>query len=169
MCSIIVAQAKRVKKILLALFFRPEGFHNTPRRSFHGPVAAEHRPLLPAEHEDRDGRGDHDLRDQGGKWDPEGRIVVAQILPEIRDPIPLAPAPAMGPVEGENIMAITWRMPPVIGRIVAPSSIWGMINSGTASTPLSVVRTQAETIRPIAAQATAASQLKPPESSGPRR
>jgi hypothetical protein len=26
MCSVIVAQAKRVKKILLALFFRPEGF-----------------------------------------------------------------------------------------------------------------------------------------------
>ena len=56
-------------------------------------------------------------------------------------------------------MARTLSSPPLIGRIVAPRRIWGVIRSGTASTPLSVERTQAETIRPIVAQATAASQL----------
>ena len=44
-----------------------------------------------------------------------------------------------------------------------------MIRSGTASTPLSVERTQAETIRPIVAQATAASQLYDAEMIAPRR
>ncbi|MFN9943546.1 MAG: hypothetical protein ACK56I_29140, partial [bacterium] len=65
-------------------------------------IAAQGRPLLPAEQEDRDQRRHEDLREKCGVGNPHGRVVGAEILPERRHALPLAATAAVGPVEGRE-------------------------------------------------------------------